>query len=164
MLGSWRFESGSRFGDGLEETGGAEPGGAGIGPGRAGAVGAADAEVVSGFGIDVEFGGDAGATEREVHKHAVLGRTDQIGATVNEEDGRGFGMDDNAGGEFVFIFGFEVTRIDQDRKVRPATDVIDVVDVLIGARLETRSGAYGQVASGGKTNDADAMRIDSEFA
>src|SRR5262249_32631821 len=154
------FRQGAR----LEKTGGLQPGEAGVGPGGAGAVAAADAEGVSGFGIDVEFSGDAGSAEGQITQHAVVGRTYEVGAAVRQEHRRGSGGDHQSGGEFIFIFWFEVARINEDRKIRPATDVVDIVDVRIAALLETRGRGYGQVASGGETDDADAVGIDSKFA
>jgi hypothetical protein len=37
-----------------------------------------DAEVVVAGGVDVQFGGDAGALQGEVHDHAVLGVADLV--------------------------------------------------------------------------------------
>ena len=54
-------------------------------PGSIRAITLADAEIVSGACVDVQFRGDAGTLQGQVQEHAVFGRADQVVAAVNQE-------------------------------------------------------------------------------
>src|ERR1035437_9124084 len=68
--------SSSLFSNWLEESLMAQPVGTRLGPGRAGMVAGADAEIMGGRGINVQLRRHAGLLESEVHQDTMLGRTD----------------------------------------------------------------------------------------
>ena len=80
---------------------------------------------------------------------------------MHEEDRRRAGRDAQAGSEFILVLGLQVARIGRDGEVRPAADLVDVVDRLVGSLLEARRRGDGQMAARREADHADALRIDA---
>ena len=102
-------------------------------PGREGTVAGADGEVVSGVRVDMQFCGDAGSFQGEVHQHAVLGWADQIASAMNEKDwGSAFG-DIQPWGELILVFILEVTGIRHDDERACDTLTVDQSEIVSNA-------------------------------
>src|SRR5207249_938655 len=65
--------------------------------------------------------------------------------------------------EFVLILRLEVTRIDRNGEVRPATDFIHVIDRLVGPLFEACRRCDRQMAARRKTHDPDSLGMDAPF-
>src|SRR5208282_2201491 len=100
----------------------------------------ADGEVVSGPGVDVQLRRHPGPLQGQVEEDAVFRRTDDIRASVYQEDRRRTGWDAQAGCEFVPVLDLEISGIGGDGEIGPAADLVDVVDGVIGSFLEAGGG------------------------
>src|SRR6266849_6098107 len=107
-------------------------------------IAAADAEVVGGTGIDVQLGRDAGLPQRQIHNDAMLRGTDDIFSAMSEKDRRRPGRDAQAWRQLVLVLGLQVARINDNGEVRPATDLVDVVDRFVSSLFKTRSCSNSQ--------------------
>src|SRR5262245_27887627 len=106
---------------GLEKATVAQPVGARFCPSGVRAIVSTNAEIMSGVCIDVQFRRHTGALESEVHQRAVLWRADDILSAMHEKDRRGIGRDAQRRGQLVLVLGFQVTGINRDGEVWPAT-------------------------------------------
>src|SRR3989442_15684578 len=57
----------------------------------------------------------------------------------------------------------KITGIDDDGKIRPATEFVCGVNGFVVAPVEMRAERRGQVRSGGESEDTDALRINLPF-
>jgi hypothetical protein len=105
-----------------------------------------DAEVVGCPRVDVQLRRDAGALQRGVQDYTVFGITDKVGPAMRKKYRGRFSRDAQAGREFILVLVLEVARIGQDGEVRPAADLVDVVDRLVGSLGETRGRRDRQMA------------------
>jgi len=71
------------------------------------------------------------------------------------------GRDTNARRQFVLVLGFQVARINHDGKIRPAADLVNVVDRLVCAPVKVGRRGADEMAAGGETDHADLPRIDA---
>src|SRR5688572_2922667 len=117
----------------------------------------ANAEVVGGGGVDVQFGGNAGSLEGQVHDDASLGRADDVVAAVHEENRWSAGRDAEARCELVGVFGLEIARIDGNGEVRPATDFVNAVDGFVRSLVEVCGRRDSEMAPGREADDADLV-------
>ena len=82
---------------------------------------------MSGGGVDVQLGWDAGAPQCEIHQYAVLRRTDDILPAMREEYWGRSRRDAQSRGQFILVLRLQVAWIDRDGKVRaprsPQTEV-----------------------------------------
>src|SRR5439155_24981376 len=135
---------------------GPQPVGAALRPGRAGVIHLADAEAVSAGGVDVQLGRHAGPLHGQVHGDAVVDGADGVVAGVDEEQrGRRGGHADGRR-QLVPVLDLEVARVEHDGEVRPAADLVDVVDRVVGPLLEVGGGGPDEVSAGGEADHADA--------
>ena len=121
---------------GSEEALVPQPGEAALGPGGAGMIDGTHGEVMGGPRVDVQLRRDAGALQGEVHDDAVFRRADDVGPAMHEEDRRRAGRDAQTGSELVLVLGLQVAGIGRDGEVRPATDLVNIIDRLVGSLLE----------------------------
>src|ERR1041385_575169 len=93
----------------------------------------ANPEIMSSGGVDVQFGGDAGLLQGEVHQDTVFRATDKVVPTMSEEDWGSLGRNAEAGGQFVLVLRLEIAWIGENGEIGPAADQVDVIDWLVGA-------------------------------
>src|ERR1051326_7864374 len=82
---------------------------------------------------------------------------------MHKKDRRGRGGDLQLRRQLLLVLGLQVTWINQNGEVRPATGLIDVVDRRIGALLEARCCGDRQMAARRKADNSDTCRIDREL-
>jgi hypothetical protein len=81
--------------------------------------------------VNVQLRGNARPFQGKIHEHAILGRTDEIFASIHEKDRRCSGRDMNARRKFFLILGLQMARIDRNGEIRPATDFVDLIYVVL---------------------------------
>src|SRR5881296_3013975 len=119
-----------------EESKVAQPVGARLRPGGARMIALADTKVVGGACIYMQLRRDAGSFQSEIHQHTILRRADDVVSTVRQEDRGCPARYAEARSELVLILRLEVTRIDRNGKVGPATDFIHVIDRFVAPFFE----------------------------
>src|SRR2546430_14710397 len=112
-----------------------QPVGTSLRPGGARMVVLAAAEVVGGACIDVQLRRTAGPLQREVHQHTVLRRADEVVPAVRKEDRWRPARNAEVRSEFILVLRLQVTRIDRNGEVGPATDFVHVIDRLVGSLI-----------------------------
>src|SRR5439155_15467795 len=86
---------------------------------------------------------------------------DEVGPAVSQEHGwRPFG-NAQAGGQLVLVLGLQVTGVEGDGEVGPATDLVDLVHRFVRPLLEARRRRDRQVAAGREPDNADPVGVDS---
>lgn len=145
-----------------EDAEGGEPGFDDGGPVGGGEGRGAEAEGVAAVGIDVEFGGDAGAFEGGEVGESVFDAVDVVVFILEEEGGWGLGGDVGADvgveGEGVVGEG-EVAGVEGDREVGAGGGPVGGIDGGVEAVGEVDAGGGDEMAAGGEAEDADLMRI-----
>src|SRR5712672_2059585 len=119
----------------------------------------ANAEIVSGVGVDVQLRRDAGLLQSEIHQYAVVRAADDVIPAVHEENWRRAGRNPDSGREFILLLVLEIAGINRDGEVGPAVCFIDLIDRLVGPLLETGRRGYSQMAAGGETDYSDAINV-----
>ena len=114
---------------------------------------------MSAVGVDVHFGRDFGILQREeidggvFHMHGIVFR-------LNNDSRRSFFRDVNLGIRSEVLFcQCEVAGIDNDGKIRPATDFIRVIHRVIQTLLEVRAERRRKMGPGRESERPDAIRI-----
>ena len=128
-----------------------------------------------------DFRWHVGLTQCEVEEHAVLRRDTRILSGVEHEGGRGLGIDlplvghefhelgigfvakEAASGAAVHVLLLREghDRIAKDGEVRPAALAGDGIRRIFPAAVPMRGERGGEVATGRKAHDADALGIDA---
>ena len=138
-----------------------QPVGAWLGPGGAGAIAAADAEVVRRTGIDVQPRGHAGALQRQIHEQTMLGVADDVRTAMHEKNGWRLGWNTQAGGELVLVFCLQISRVRQNGEVGSAADLVNVVLRLLSSFVEAGRGCDGEMSARGEADHAYAFGVDA---
>src|SRR5262245_25515959 len=94
---------GLRLGCGFEEALVPQPIGTRLCPGGVGMITFANAEVMRGRCINVQFSGDASSLQGEIHEHAVLRRADDVVSAMHKEDRRRPGWDTQTRSQFILV-------------------------------------------------------------
>src|SRR5436190_13076863 len=92
----------------------------------------------------------------------MFGRADEVSAAMGQKDGRSSGGHLQSGSQLVLLLGFEIAGINQDGKIRTATNPVDVIDGGITAFVEAGCGGNCQVTSCRETDDTYAVGIHTE--
>ena len=115
-----------------------QPVGTRLRPSGARLVAAADTEVVGSPRINVQLRRDAGALQGLVHDDAMIRVANDIVTAVRQKNRGRPSRDAQARSKLVLVLGLQVARIGQDGEVRPAADLVDVIDRLVGSLFEAR--------------------------
>src|SRR5215831_5828102 len=91
----------------------------------------------------------------------MLRRADDVVTAMGKENRRRSSRNPQARSQLILVLGLEVTWVNQNSEVRPATDVVNIIDGLVRSFLEIGCCGDSQMASSGEAHDADSLRVEA---